>query len=90
MDILYSTQFSIPLLQVVLLLALSTIALLFGRIKLALFVHYCFALYWGYIQNLNFFTGSGTFKLDGFTLAYFGFGLVIIIFAMIGLFFHHD
>ena len=90
MDILYTTQLSIPLLQVVLLLALSTIALLFERMRLALLINYCFSLYWGYIQNLALFTESGILKLNSFTLSYFGFGLVIVILAMISLLFHHD
>lgn len=90
MEILNATQLSIPLAQIVLLLALSTIALLFGRTRLAFFINYCFSLYWGYIGNLAIFTESGLFKLNSFTFSYFGFGLVIVILAMIGLFLRND
>lgn len=45
MDTIMDTQLTVPLFQVCLLLALSTLALLFGRIKLALIINYCFTLY---------------------------------------------
>ncbi|MFA4916071.1 MAG: hypothetical protein WC560_05300 [Syntrophales bacterium] len=86
MELLYSTQLAIPLFQVLLLLVLSTIALLFGRLRIALFTNYCFTLYWGYISNLDLFTKAGAFKFDTFTFTYFGFGLLIVFLAMIGLF----
>jgi hypothetical protein len=40
MEIFTSTQLAVPLLQVILLLILSTIALLVGRLRLALFINY--------------------------------------------------
>lgn len=90
METLYTTQLSVPLLQVALLLALSTIALLFGRIRLAILINYCFLLYWGYMGNSALFTEEGIFKFNSFTISYLGFGLVIVILAMISLFLHHD
>jgi len=84
-DFLTSTQLAIPLSSVVLLLILSTGALLFGRLKLALIINYCFTLYWGYIVNLDLFTSEGVLKLNTYTLFYFGFGLIILFLALIGL-----
>lgn len=82
MDILSSTQLTVPMLQIVMLLGLSTMALIFGRTKLALLINYCFTLYWGYIPQLNFLTESGQF--NNFTFAYFGFGLLIVLLALVG------
>jgi hypothetical protein len=84
-DFLTSSQLAIPLSSLVLLLVLSTGAMLFGRLKLALIINYCFTLYWGYIVNLDLFTSQGVLKLNTYTLLYFGFGLIILFLALIGL-----
>ncbi len=80
-----STQLAVPLSNVIMLLVLSTGAMLFGRLKLALIINYCFTLYWGHIVNIDLFTSGGLLKLNTFTLLYFGFGLIILILALIGL-----
>lgn len=84
MDILYSKELVVPMYQVGLLLLLSTLGLLFGRLKLALLINFLFALYWGYWVNREVILGKGTPPLDGFTLSYFGFGLVIVVLALLG------
>lgn len=89
MDIFLSTQLSIPMLQVALLLGLSTLALIFGRIKLALLINYCFTLYWGYLSNISSFTEGGL-KLDSFSFFYLGFGLIIIVLALVGFVYYRD
>ncbi|MEK7373692.1 MAG: hypothetical protein AABZ85_01515 [Thermodesulfobacteriota bacterium] len=80
-----STQLAVPLSHVIMLLVLSTGAMLFGRLKLALIINYCFTLYWGYIVNIDLFASGGLLKLNTFTLLYFGFGMIILILALIGL-----
>jgi len=45
MEFFYATELTIPMSQMVLLLICSTVALLFGRIRLALLVNYLFALF---------------------------------------------
>ena len=85
MDIFLSTQLSVPILQIVMLLALSTISLIFGRMRLALFINYCFTLYWGYVSNLSLFMGDAAFQIANFSFMYFGFGLVVIALAIVGL-----
>lgn len=90
MEIFSSTQLTIPMSQVILLLILSTLALLMGRMKLALFINYCFTLYWGYVANMGVFSGEELLKMDQFTLIYFGSGIVIVLLAMIGLIMHRD
>ena len=89
-EILHSTYLSIPLSQVMMLLFLSTMALLFGRLKLALLISYGFALFWGYISNMINTTSEGTFSLDSFTVFYIGFGMSILVLALIGFTTHKD
>ncbi len=89
MDFFYSTELSIPVIQIVLLLILSTLALLFGRKKLALIINYVFTVYWGYFLSINQLTDSGFKGGDSYAMIYFGIGIVIVILALIG-FLYHD
>ena len=87
MDILLflqSTEVSIPVFQIVLLLVLSTLSLLFGRMKLALLVNYVFTLYWGYMLNRDRIFGEGFEQINYFSSFYFLFGLFVVILASIG------
>ena len=84
MDILYTTELSIPMYQVGLLMVLTTLGLLFSRIKLALLINFLFVLYWGYWLNRENVIGSGIPEIDAFTIGYFGFGFLIVIFVVIG------
>lgn len=90
MDIFLTTQLSIPVSQVVILLGLSTIALIFGRIKLALLINYCFTLYWGYLSHMDLFAENGGLKFSGFTFSYLGFGLAILVLSLIGFAYYRD
>jgi len=90
MKLFTSTQLVIPMFQVILLLILSTIALLIGRLRLALFINYCFTLYWAYVANLDLLKTGGIVNLNAFTFIYFGIGIVIVLLAMIGLMLHHE
>ncbi len=88
MEFFLSTQLSVPLFQVILLLGLSTTALLFGRIKLALLMNYVFTLFWGYVHNLSLF--DSVEKITMFTMVYFGFGIAIVVLASIGFLAHES
>jgi len=90
LEIIRSTYLSIPLSQVMMLLFLSTMALLFGRLKLALLISYGFALFWVYISNMIHTAAEGTFSLDSFTMFYIGFGMSILVLALIGFTNHKD
>ena len=85
MEILSMTEISIPITQMILLLLLSTGALFFGKLKLALLINYLFTLYWGYGINRDFLVGSGFEHLSGFTMLYLGFGLIIAAVALVSL-----
>jgi hypothetical protein len=81
-----ATNLGVPILHIILLLAASTAALLFGRIRLALLVNYLFALYWGYILNRSLFDSLK--QPDLFYSLYFGFGVGIALLAALGFFAH--
>ena len=82
MESFLSTQLSVPLFQVILLLGLSTAALLFRRIKLALLMNYVFTLFWGYVHNVSLFYSAE--KITMFTMVYFGFGMATALLASYG------
>ena len=84
LDFFNSTEISIPVIQVALLLIISTLSLLFGRVKLALLTNYIFAFYWGYIQNRENLLGTSIEKISYFNLFYFLFGFIIVVLALIG------
>jgi hypothetical protein len=90
MEFFMLAELTVPLLHIALLLVLNTLALLLGRVKLALLVNYLFALYWGYIFNRELLVGSDLEKLDHFTMLYFGLGAVIVVLALAGFLTHRD
>jgi hypothetical protein len=83
LDFFTETKVIIPITQIVLFLTISTLALLFGRAKLALVVNYLFALYWGYLCNLELYTDL--FQSSEYIVyIYFGFGVIIALLAVLG------
>lgn len=88
LKIFQTLQITIPIFQILLLLVLSTLALVLGRLKIAVLINFCFAMYWGYILNLNTFTEAGLLKMNSFTFTYFGIGLVVLVLFIVGFIFH--
>jgi len=90
MEFYNSIELVVPLSHIVLLLILSTVALVFGKIRIALLFNYCFVFiqYWGYfweyILNTNFD------KLDPFLFIYGGFGVIMVILALLGFLSHTE
>jgi hypothetical protein len=83
MDIFFNTELAVPLFQIIILMLLSTVSLLFGKVRIALMINYVFTFYWAYIFNRDSLMGLGLNKFDHYTLLYFLFGLVTIIFALV-------
>ena len=83
MDVIYSIKLTIPLYQVGLLLILSTVVLLFVKAKVALIINYLFLLNWVYWLNRDVLFKRGP-SVDSVTLGFFGFGIVIVVLALIG------
>jgi hypothetical protein len=84
METLLSTEIAISLAQVLTLISLTTFALVFGYPRLALVLNYCFLIYCGYFSNALLFN-DGALKFDSITFPYLGFGLAILLLAMMGL-----
>ena len=79
MELIMSTKISIPFMQISLLLIVSTLFLLFGKVKLALITNYLFSFYWGFGAN---FGKAGLLSPDilpWFSFSYLLFGLIIVI-----------
>jgi len=89
MEFFYATELSVPMSQMVLLLICTTVALLFGRIKLALLVNYLFALFWGFILNREVLIGSGKLA-SHFIYTYILFGLAVVFLAAVGFLIHRN
>lgn len=90
MDIFFNFELSVPLFQILILLLFSTVALLFGKVRLALLINYIFTFYWAYIFNRDSLAGMGLQKFDYYTVTYFLFGLCIFLFAMVGFLFQKN
>ena len=85
MEALSSIKISIPIIQLVLLILFSTLALLFGRQKLALLINYLFVFYWGFgVNSQNQPILSPDISV-WFTSSYIIFGCMFIVFCLIGL-----
>ena len=89
MEFLSATELGVPASQMALLLVMTTITLFFGRIKLALIINYVFTLHWGYVVNREYLLDPEYMTAGYFTTAYFGFGLGIVILALIGFMAHN-
>lgn len=90
MEFFNSTDLIVPLSQIMLLMLFSTITLLFGRVKLALLINYLFTLYWGYVFNRKLLFGESVEQFGYLTSMYFAFGIVVVIFSVMGFLCHSD
>ena len=89
MELATSMELNITVYQLMALLISSTLALFFGRIKLALLINYVFTMYWGYFFNRDLVLSY----LDNqyyFSIAYFGLGIVVAVLSMIAFIFQHE
>ncbi len=90
MDVLFSTEISVNLFQIMALLVLSTVALLYGMTRIALFINYAFIVYWGYLANFDQVCEAQVQSMPSFSAAYVFFGFLIILLASFGLLVSHD
>ena len=81
LDYFLNISLTIPIIQLILLMLISTISLLFGRLKLALIVNYLFTLNWAYIANRDKLMDISVENFELYSLMYFIFGLGIVLTA---------
>ena len=79
----YLLNANLPMIQLILLMLMlmSTISLLFGKLKLALLVNYLFTLHWAYVSNQENLIELGFENFQLVSIIYFIFGLGIVLVA---------
>ena len=84
------TMITIPLIQIILLMSISTLSLLFGKLRLALLINYVFILNWAYILNRGLLMDMGPAKFQHITAVYFIFGILVVMIAAFSFLFQKD
>ena len=69
------------MIQLIMLMLMSTISLLFGKLKLALLINYVFTLHWAYVANRESLIEMGFENFQLVSIIYFVFGLGIVLVA---------
>jgi hypothetical protein len=87
MDFFFTAELNVPVAQMMLLLLITTFALLFNRTKLALLINYLFTLYWGFVFNRHLLAGH---EIEYFYVIYLGFGSIVALLASIGFLVHKE
>ena len=90
MDFFMNTDLTVPMIQIVLLLLFSTVAMLFGKLRIALIINYVFTLHWAYVFNRDRYMEMGLEQFDLFTIMYFLFGLGVIMLATVAFLFNRE
>ena len=81
LEFIANTNLVIPMIQLIMLMLMSTISLLFGKLRLALIINYVFILHWGYIANRDNLVEMGAENFELVSIVYFLFGLGVILVA---------
>ncbi|HET58540.1 MAG TPA: hypothetical protein ENN35_08890 [Deltaproteobacteria bacterium] len=86
MDVLLNAQVSVPLTQIAALLILGTIIILWGKFRIALILMYLFLFFWGYLltDSIDFVKAIDDMNLET-AAVYYGFGILIAVFVVIGM-----
>ena len=78
------------MIQIILLMLLSTLSLLFGKIRLALLINYIFILNWAYILNRDKLMDMSPTNFQYISVVYFVFGIIIVLIAAFSFLFQRD
>jgi hypothetical protein len=84
MDLIISSRISITAFEMMLLISLTTFAMVSGRLKLGLLINLCFTMYWGFMLNRDLFTKDGGLTFNPSSYVYWGFGFAIMLLAILG------
>ncbi len=90
LDFIMNSTLTIPMIQLILLMLMSTISLLFGKLKLALLINYVFTLHWAYISNRENLMSMGFENFQLVSVIYFIFGLGIVLVAVFAFMFQKN
>ena len=78
------------MIQIILLMVLSTLTLLFGKLKLALLINYIFILNWAYFLNRDLLLSMAPQSFKYISALYFLFGILIVMIAAFSFLFQQD
>jgi len=81
LEFLSDVTVPVPMIQIIMLMLISTVSLLFGKLKLALMMNYIFTLHWAYVANRDSLMDLGFEKFEMVTSLYYLFGIGIILVA---------
>ena len=81
LEFITDTNLTIPMIQIILLMLISTISLLFGKLKIALIINYLFTLHWAYISNRDTLMAMNFENFGLVSTIYFVFGIGVVLIA---------
>ena len=81
LEFITETNLTIPMIQIILLMLISTISLLFGKLKIALIINYLFTLHWAYISNRDTLMAMNFENFGLVSTIYFVFGIGVVLIA---------
>jgi len=90
METLLSTELTVSVSQISMVLLVSTILLIFGRVRLALLAAYCFILYWAKPWNFDLYSETIPARLNGPDCLFIAFCIITTLLAITGLAFNKD
>jgi hypothetical protein len=90
MDTIMSAVVEIPMNHIAIVLAISTLALIFGHVRLAVLINYCFIIYSGRLWDMNIFGDPTASSLNTPAIAFTGIWIVIVLLAAVSLAFHRN
>ncbi|CAB1079514.1 hypothetical protein JY97_13365 [Alkalispirochaeta odontotermitis] len=89
-EYLTETTLAIPMIQIILLMVLSTLTLLFGKLRLALLINYIFILNWAYFLNRDLLISMAPSSFKYISTLYFLFGILIVLIAAFSFLFQKE
>jgi hypothetical protein len=90
MEAILTTMVELPVSWFIYLLAISTILLVMGRIKLVVIINYIMIIHFGHLLNFSFFSEAVESSISGPVLMLAGFVIVNILLAAVCLHFHRE
>jgi len=78
------------MIQIILLMVLSTLTLLFGKLRLALLINYIFILNWAYFLNRDLLLSMAPTNFKYISAVYFLFGILIVLIAAFSFLFQKE
>jgi hypothetical protein len=89
-ETLLATELTIPLKQMALLISLSTMLFIFGKVKLALLLNYAYSFYWCINADLSWHSELDPSRLNNAPVVLIAFFFLLIFFVIITMPLSHE